>query len=139
MLAEEKKIGKNKVKIVLEKNGCTPISVICPNKIKANALLTWLTLRFSGFPQFNVTPTDWKNFWLYILAFISIFIFGWLGTSVSVIFIVIALADLIFNIIITANYYFNFIRKKLKEGYEIRDSEQRAICEKAGVYKNLNL
>lgn len=133
----ENKIGKNKVKIVLEKAGCEPISVICPRKIKTNAILTWLGLRFSGFPQFNVTPVDWKGFWIYLFAFISIFVFAAFSSVIGTIGIILGLIDLVINIIMTSRYYYSFITKKLKDGYEIRDAEQKSLCEAAGIFKKL--
>lgn len=125
---------KGKVSIVLEKAGNPPITVNCPAKIKQNPALVLLTMRTSGFPPLNVTPKDWKGFGIHLVAFLSIFLFAATSQVIGGIGLILALVDLVLNCILEANYYFNFIKTKIKEGYSIADSEQRALCEQAGVF-----
>ena len=118
--------------IELEKEGQQTISVECPVKIKSNFIQTFVTLHY-GFPQFNVKPMPWKSFLGYILLFLCIFI---PPLIIPVAGIVIGIAFIIINFIAIKNYYFNFIRKRLSEGYEINDQEAKELCEAAGVYSS---
>lgn len=108
-----------------------------------------LSLRIESFPQFNVTPKDWKGFFLYFLVFLFIFVFGSIMSSafgegdevngaLAFVGFLLTAASVVFNVVITAAYYYSFIRNKLKLGYVINDAEQRAVCEAAGVYKDID-
>ena len=133
-VVSDKKKRKGKVTIVLEKEGCPAISVECPAKIKQNPVLVWLTIRFSGFPPLNVTPKDWKGFFLHLALFSSIFVFGALVTEIGTVGVILTIIDAVFNCIFEANYYFRFIKRKISEGYSVNDAEQRSLCEMAGVF-----
>ena len=148
----DEKTSKRKgwIIIELEKEGQQTISVECPVKIKSNFIQTFVTLRY-GFPQFNVKPMPWKSFFGYILLFLCIFLIPNIGRAIdaiidevfyeettigSILGIIGGIAFIIVNFIATQNYYFNFIRKRLSEGYVINDSEAKQLCEAAGVYDN---
>lgn len=48
---------------------------------------------------------------------------------------VIALAGVVaLNFIYNKNYFFNFIKKKIEEGYSVEDEEQRRLLEEAGIH-----
>ena len=125
---------KGRIKIVLEKAGAPTVSVECPAKIKQNPALVLLTMRTSGFPPLNVTPKDGKGFGLHLAAFASIFVLAATAQFIGVVGIILALADLVFNCFLEANYYFKFIKKKISEGYSVKDAEQRTLCEMAGIF-----
>ena len=132
--ANAKPKRKGRVTIVLEKAGAPTVSVECPAKIKQNPALVLLTMRTSGFPPLNVTPKDWKGFGIHVAAFVSIFVLAATAQVIGVAGIILALADLVFNCFLEANYYFKFIKKKIGEGYSVKDAEQRSLCEMAGVF-----
>ena len=47
---------------------------------------------------------------------------------------VIALAGVVaLNVIYNKNYFFNFIKKKMEEGYKVEDEEQRKLLQDAGL------
>jgi len=128
----DEKTSKRKgwIIIELEKEGQQTISVECPVKIKSNFIQTFVTLHY-GFPQFNVKPMPWKSFLCYVLLFLCIFI---PVIIIPIPGIFIGIAFIIVNFIAIKNYYFNFIRKRLSEGYVINDPEAKQLCEAAGVY-----
>ena len=118
-------MSKNpKVKIELEKAGCETISIECSQKVKLTALQTLIELRY-GLPPLNIKPIDKKGLGILVGAFALIFIVNAFALSV---YGLIAL-----NLMITQNYYVNYIQKKLKEGYEIVGDESKKIVEEAGV------
>lgn len=151
-----KDASKGWMTVVLEKEGSPEITVTCPRKVKMNPFRALVSWRVDGFPQFNVTPKDWKGFFLYLLAWLLVFIFGSIMLSafgesrvegngeltegevngvLAFVGFLLTVAALVLNVIITANYYYSFIKKALKRGYVINDAEQRAACEAAGLYK----
>ena len=129
-----KKKRKGWVISVLEKEGCPTISVQCPAKIKQNPALVFVTMNHSIFPSLNVTPKDWKGFFLHLALFLSMGVVAVIAQENLIVGLPLALIDVLFNCIFEINYYFRFIKRKISEGYSVNDPEQRSLCEMAGIF-----
>lgn len=133
-----KKQRKGRVEITLKKSGVEDIVIkSCPEKIKMGIFRTYIEMRF-GIPSMDVKPIDWKGTGIILGTYIAAFLF--LGIFYGIEFpipgIIIFIAFIIANGIITKNYYFNFIRKKISDGYEPATEEQKQILLNAGIYAN---
>lgn len=121
------------VEITLKKEGSKDIVVKCPKEIKMNAIISAMPMSWVS-PTFKVKPTEWKDVVKAMLLFIAVFI-ACAFFSISVFIGVVALcAMFVANVIYTKNYYFNFIRRKIAEGYIVEDSEQTQILKEAGIF-----
>lgn len=137
---EDKKKRKGKTTILLEKEGAESIKVECPKSIKLNLIQAYMELRF-GIPPMNVTPVDKIGLLVIVVLFVSIFILGWLVSAfvevglngVALFISLLVIADFIFNGIVTAGYYRYYIQKKIREGYEVKDSEAQELLRMAGI------
>lgn len=120
-----------KVEIVLKKDGAEDIIVKCPQKVKLSVMGALFAIGY-GLPPTDVTPVQVKDVIKCIGLFLSIFI-------ACILFVVpplgvIALAGVVaLNVIYNKNYFFNFIKKKMEEGYKVEDEEQRKLLEDAGL------
>ena len=120
-----------KVEFVLKKDGTEDIIVKCPQKVKLSVMGALFAIRF-GLPPADVTPVQVKDVINCIGLFLSIFM-------TCILFVVpplgvIALAGVVtLNFIYNKNYFFNFIEKKMEEGYKVEDEEQRKLLEDAGL------
>lgn len=128
------KFGKDKVEIVLKKDGAENITVRCPEKIKMSVGQALFALRF-GLPPMDIKPIDKK--WLGILVgcFAAIFAIPFFMScfNANPFFIFIALIWLIaFNLILTKNFFCDFILEKLIQGYTV-NNEQESLLKSAGV------
>lgn len=124
-------MSKNpKVKIELEKAGGETISIECSQKVKLTALQTLIELRY-GLPPLNIKPIDKKGLGILVGAFALIFMVNAFAFSFYGLIATVGIIAL--NLMITQNYYVNYIQKKLKEGYEIVGDESKKIVEEAGV------
>ena len=124
---------KKDIEIVLKKEGAQDITVKCPQKIKLPAWRVYTAL-YAGLPPLSIKPVDMKGLGVTLLAFLAIFI-SCVFFTVSIALGVIALgAVLVFNFVYMKNYFFNFIKKKLAEGYTVDDEEQKKILQEAGVF-----
>ena len=124
---------KKDIEIVLKKEGAKDITVKCPQKIKLPAWRVYTAL-YAGLPPLSIKPADMKGLGVTLLAFLAIFI-SCVFFTVDIALGVIALgAVLVFNFVYTKNYFFNFIKKKLAEGYTVDDEEQKKILQEAGVF-----
>ncbi len=122
---------KKDIEITLKKDGSNDIIVKCPQKVKLSVMGALFAIRF-GLPPADVSPVQVKDVIKCIGLFLSIFI-------ACILFVVpplgvIALAGVVaLNVIYNKNYFFNFIQKKMEEGYKVEDEEQRKLLEDAGL------
>ncbi len=122
---------KKDIEITLKKDGSNDIIVKCPQKVKLSVMGALFAIRF-GLPPADVTPVQVKDVIKCIGLYLSIFI-------ACILFVVpplgvIALAGVVaLNVIYNKNYFFNFIKKKMEEGYKVEDEEQRKLLEDAGL------
>lgn len=122
---------KKDIEITLKKDGSNDIIVKCPQKVKLSVMGALFAIRF-GLPPADVTPVQVKDVIKCIGLFFSIFI-------ACILFVVpplgvIALAGVVaLNVIYNKNYFFNFIKKKMEEGYKVEDEEQRKLLQDAGL------
>ncbi|QOW62050.1 hypothetical protein [Treponema pedis] len=124
-------MSKNpKVKIELEKAGCETISIECSQKVKLTVLQTLIELRY-GLPPLNIKPIDKKGLGILLGAFALIFVVN--AFAFSFYGLIATLGIIVLNLVITQNYYVNYIQKKLKEGYEVVGDDSKKIVEEAGV------
>lgn len=123
---------KGEVKIILTKDGCKDIAVKCPAKIKMHPVMAFFTIGY-GMPPMQVKPVDWKGVGIAVAGFLAIFLACTCFLS-SVALGVVALGAVVAaNIVYNRNYFFNYIQKKLREGYQVADQEQQQILTEAGV------
>ncbi len=123
---------KGQVEVILTKDGCTDIKVTCPAKIKMHPMTAFITIGF-GMPPMQVKPIDWKGVGIAMAGYLVIFLacaFFLASIALGLVAVVAALAG---NIIYNRNYFFNYIQKKLREGYQVADQEQQQILTEAGV------
>lgn len=123
---------KGEVEIILTKEGCKDIKVTCPAKVKMHPLVAFMTIQY-GLPPMQVKPVDWKGVGLALLLFGVIFascLFFLVNIALGIIAVVATFA---ININFNRNYFFNYIQKKLREGYQVTDQEQQQILTEAGV------
>ena len=123
---------KGDVEIILTKEGCKDIKVTCPAKIKMHPVAAFATIQY-GLPPMQVKPVDWKGVGLAFLLFGAIFascLFFLINMALGIIALVATFA---ININFNRNYFFNYIQKKLREGYQVTDQEQQQILTEAGV------
>lgn len=125
-MSEKKK--KNRIEIILVKDGEADITVTCPEKIKLSFIAALMELHY-GLPPMDVKPMDKKGLIKIIGLFLGMFIIAGIPT----IGIPLALGLLIFNFIVTQNYYFDFLQSKLKDGYTPQSEETNQLLWKAGV------
>ena len=122
------------VEIILKKEGEKDITVKCPRTVKLSALRVYLAINM-GLPPLSIKPADMKGLGITVLAFLAIFVAcAFFTVSIGLGAIVLA-AVLVFNFVYTKNYFFNFIKKKLAEGYSVDDAEQNQILQEAGVFE----
>lgn len=123
---------KGQVEVILTKDGCTDIKVTCPAKIKLHPMTAFITIGY-GMPPMQVKPTDWKGVGIAMAGYLAIFL-ACLCFASSVALGVVALGVVVAaNIIYNRNYFFSYIQKKLREGYQVNDQEQQQILTEAGV------
>ena len=123
---------KGDVEIILTKEGCKDIKVTCPAKIKMHPVAAFAAIQY-GLPPMQVKPVDWKGVGLAFLLFGAIFascLFFLINMALGIIALVATFA---ININFNRNYFFNYIQKKLREGYQVTDQEQQQILTEAGV------
>ena len=123
---------KGDVEIILTKEGCKDIKVICSAKIKMHPVTAFINIQY-GLPPMQVKPVDWKGVGLAFLLFGIIFascLFFLVNVALGIIALVATFA---ININFNRNYFFNYIQKKLREGYQVTDQEQQQILTEAGV------
>ena len=118
--------------VVLKKEGAKDITVKCPRSIKLNPVIAAISILY-GMPPFQVKPINGKDVLIALAGFAMIFIsLGICTVSLGLGFILF-IAVLVFNFLFTKNYFFNFIKKRLAEGYTVEDSEQKQILQEAGI------
>ena len=123
---------KGDVEIILTKEGCKDIKVTCPAKIKMHPVAAFAAIQY-GLPPMQVKPVDWKGVGQAFLLFGAIFascLFALVNVALGIIALVATFA---ININFNRNYFFNYIQKKLREGYQVTDQEQQQILTEAGV------
>ena len=122
-----------KVEIVLKKDGAEDITVKCPQKVKLSVMGALFAIRF-GLPPADVKPVQKKDALKCIVLFLLIFV-ACLFFTASMALGVIALAVvLVLNVMYNKNYFFNFIKKRLAEGYTVKNSESQQILKDAGLW-----
>lgn len=123
---------KGQVEILLKKDGCKDIKVTCSAKIKMHPVAAFFAIGY-GMPPMQVKPIDWKGVGIAVVLFFTIFL-SCTFFVVSIAFGIIALGGTVaLNFLYNQNYFSKYIQKKLREGYQVEDQEQRQILEEAGV------
>ena len=122
---------KKDIEITLKKDGSNDIIIKCPQKIKLHPVAARFALS-CRLPLAKINPVQGKDVIKSIGLFFSMFI-------ACILFVVpqlgvIALAGVVaLNVIYNKNYFFNFIKKKMEEGYKVEDEEQRNLLQDAGL------
>lgn len=124
-----------KIKIIMRKEGEKDICIKCQPEIKVSFIKGLFGLMFNGISPFKAKPINMKDLLIGFLLFCSIFViplmFFLYSTALSVVvFIALVAANVIYN----KDYCFNFIKKRLSEGYVVEDEEQKKLLEAAGVF-----
>lgn len=126
------------VEIVLKKEGSKDITVKCPRTVKLSPVIAALYILW-GCPPLWVKPIDWKG------AFISFLAYPLIVISLAVLFLVspgfglvLLAAVLVLEFLFNRDYFFNFFKKRLAEGYTVEDEEQKQILKEAGVFVESN-
>ena len=126
------------VKIVLKKEGSKDITVKCPRTVKLSPVIAALYILW-GCPPLWVKPIDWKGAFLSFLAgpliIISLVVLFFVSTGFG--FVLLA-AVLVLEFLFNRDYFFNFLKKRLAEGYTVEDEEQKQILKEAGVFVESN-
>ena len=121
-----------KVEIVLKKTGSEDITVKCPRKVKLSVPAALFAIRF-GLPPADIKPVQGKDVLKCIVLFLLIFVAAFLFV-IPPLGVVALAAVLALNIVYNKNYFFNFIKKRLAEGYSVEDEESRQILKDAGLW-----
>lgn len=124
---------KKDIEIVLKKEGAQDITVKCPQQIKLPAWRVYGAI-YAGLPPLSIKPADMKGLAISVLAFLAIFVSCTFFMVNVVLGIIVLGAVIAFNIVYTKNYFFNFIKKKLAEGYTVEGEEQNQILKEAGIF-----
>ena len=115
---------KKKIEIKLVKSGEKDVIINCPESIKLGIL------------DLNIKPINYVsiviNLLLYALIYAVPALLLYFGTSTAV-FLILTSITIALNIVVNKNYYWNFICKKLKEGYLPANEETRAILESVKI------
>lgn len=128
---------KKDIEIILKKEGAQDITVKCPQQIKLPAWRVYGAI-YAGLPPLSIKPADMKGLAISVLAFLAIFV-SCMFFMVNVALGIIVLGAVIaFNVVYTKNYFFNFIKKKLAEGYTVEGEEQNQILKEAGIFDALS-
>ena len=122
-----------KVEIVLKKDGAEDIIVECPQKVKLSVMGALFVIRF-GLPPADVKPVQGKDVIKCLGLFLSIFLAGALVVVSQALGVIAFIGTYVLNVIYNKNYFFNFIKKKIEEGYSVEDEEQRRLLEEAGIH-----
>lgn len=137
ILTNKEFLMKKDIEIVLKKEGLKDITVKCPQTIKLPAWRVYTAI-YAGLPPLSIKPADIKGLLITVLAFFAIFVScAFFMVSVALGIIVFG-AVVAFNFVYTKNYFFNFIKKKLAEGYSPENEEQNQILKEAGVFDALS-
>lgn len=123
-----------KIEVILKKDGSEDITVMCPEKVKLSVPSALLAIKF-GLPPADVKPVQVKDVVKCIVLFFAIFaacIFFTVSVPLGIIAVIIAFVA---NIIYNQNYFFNFIRKKIAEGYTVENEEHKNLLQAAGVFE----
>lgn len=133
-----KKQRKGRFQLVLKKDGFKDIEINnCPEKIK---LTPWQTFNevFNGLPAMQVKPIDWKGVGIMLGSFsggiLLLCVFG--EMEMLPLALISLLAGLGFCAYYTKNYFFNFIKQKITEGYVPETQEMNEFLLKAGIYND---
>ena len=130
-----KKQRKGYISITLKKQGANDIVIeSCPEKIKLNFLQLYLAVGF-GCPALNVKPIDWKGvatiFGSFFAPFVGLALFA--SMKLPGLGIIALIGLFVLNIVVTKNYFFNYIKKCISEGYAPESEENRVILSNAGI------
>lgn len=106
------------------------ITVDAPRDIVPGFFRTYLELHF-GIPPLNVSPVDWKGLVTILAPFILLVLINW--SAFALIGILIGIGVLVDNYFITKNYYRDYIRSRLREGWQLTDSSQQELLHSSGV------
>ncbi len=123
-----------KIEVILKKDGSEDITVMCPEKVKLSVPSALLAIKF-GLPPADVKPVQVKDVVKCIILFFAIFaacIFFTVSVPLGIIAVIIAFVA---NIIYNQNYFFNFIRKKIAEGYTVENEEHKNLLQASGVFE----
>lgn len=124
-----------KIKIIMRKEGEKDICIKCHPEIKLSFIKGLFGLMFNGISPFKAKPINKKDLLIGFLLFCSIYviplIFFLYSTALAV---VVFIGLIVANVIYNKDYCYNFIKKRLSEGYVVEDEEQKKLLEAAGVF-----
>ena len=125
-------MAKNKSEIILSKNDESDIVVECPRKIILGFFQTVMVV-YADFPPMNIKAKQWKDFFIDILMLAMIILFGSTATVMGIVF-----AVLMYAVYFTRNkyYYWNFIQKKIDDGYTVSDDQTSHLTELGINFEN---
>jgi len=126
------KTTKNRINILLQKDGEQDITVTCPEKIKLSFFQTILELRY-GLPPLDIKPFDKKGLAVLLGGFASIFLAAYM-IEFSIFLLLLIGSLIIWNFYITQNYFFNFLQEKLSDGYVVKNEATIELLTKANVF-----
>jgi len=127
---------KKDVEITLKKDGSDDIIVMCPEKIKLHPVAALLAISY-GLPPARIKPKQGKDILKAFALFLGIFVSLAVCYINVLLGIVLCVGFFVANFLFNKNYFFNFISKKLGEGYTVDTEAQKNILEKAGVFDKI--
>lgn len=120
------------IEITLRKEGSGDIVVKCPEKIKLSIPGALLAIKF-GLPPADIKPVQWKDVAIAYIIFFAMFLSCAIVTVSIPVCVIFLAASIFLNIYYNQNYFFNFIKKKLAEGYAVEGEEQTQALKAAGL------
>lgn len=124
---------KKDVEITLKKDGSNDIIIKCPEKIKLHPVAAWFALSY-GLPPAKINPVQGKDVLKAYALFACIFLSLVLCCIAVPLGIIACLIVLCINLNFTRNYFFDFIRGKIADGYQVENEDQRKLLEAAGIF-----
>lgn len=123
-------MAKN-VEITLKKEGAEDIVIKCPPKIKIHPAMAAIVALY-GCPPAAIKPTQGKDILKDWALFAGIFVASALFI-IPVVGIVAFIVMIVLNIRFNKNYFYNFIKKRLEEGYSVEQEEHKQLLRDAGL------
>ncbi len=119
------------VEITLKKEGSGDIVVKCPSKIKLHPAMAAIVALY-GCPPAAIKPTQGKDILKAYALFAGIFAAGAL-VIIPPVGIIALIVMIVLNIRYNKDYFYNFIKKRLEEGYSVEQEEHKQLLREAGL------
>lgn len=134
----KKKQKKGHFTLTLKKEGANDIVIeSCPEKMKLSILSLYLAVS-SGCPAMDVKPIDWKGTGIIFGTFYGGLALLGILSKAPALAVFVFLIFFGFNVVYTRNYFFNYVKGKLEEGYLPETEEQKEILQRAGLHFLMN-